>query len=161
MDRDRLIDELEDLYRRSYRRFLRVAIAVVGDESVGHDVVQEAFARAIRLGASYRGDGTVEAWLWRVLVNAARAARQPRNEVVEELSTAFADVGGVSTDDERVRAWVAALPERQRLAVFLRYYADLDYETIARVLRIRRGTVSATLNHAHAAIRRLVEEDGS
>ena len=87
MDRDRLIDELEDLYRRSYRRFLRVAIAVVGDESVGHDVVQEAFARAIRLGASYRGDGTVEAWLWRVLVNAARAARQPRNEVVEELST--------------------------------------------------------------------------
>ena len=61
MDRDRLIDELEDLYRRSYRRFLRVAIAVVGDESVGHDVVQEAFARAIRLGASYRGDGPREA----------------------------------------------------------------------------------------------------
>jgi DNA-directed RNA polymerase specialized sigma24 family protein len=42
--------------------------------------------------------------------------------------------------------------------LFLRYYADLDYRRIAEVLEIRPGTVGATLNQAHAALRRLLEE---
>ena len=40
---------------------------------------------------------------------------------------------------------IATLPERQRLVVFLRYYADLDYRTIADALEIEVGSVSATL----------------
>jgi RNA polymerase sigma factor (sigma-70 family) len=53
---------------------------------------------------------------------------------------------------------VSALPERQRLVVFLRYYADLDYRSIAVVLGIEVGTVSATLSAAHTALRRLMKE---
>jgi RNA polymerase sigma factor (sigma-70 family) len=60
--------------------------------------------------------------------------------------------------DAGVRALLAALPERQRLVLFLRYYADLDYRSIAEVLEIQPGTVGATLNQAHAAIRRQLEE---
>jgi hypothetical protein len=36
-----LVDELEDLYRGRYRRFLRIATAIVGDEASGHDAVQD------------------------------------------------------------------------------------------------------------------------
>jgi RNA polymerase sigma factor (sigma-70 family) len=50
------------------------------------------------------------------------------------------------------------LPERQRLAVFLRYYADLDYTAIGEALGISAGTVAATLNAAHAALRGRLEE---
>jgi RNA polymerase sigma factor (sigma-70 family) len=57
-----------------------------------------------------------------------------------------------------VRVWVASLPERQRLVVFLRYFADLDYRSIATALEIETGTVSATLATAHAALRRSYEE---
>jgi RNA polymerase sigma factor (sigma-70 family) len=57
-----------------------------------------------------------------------------------------------------VRAWVASLPERQRLVVFLRYFADLDYRSIATALDVEVGTVSATLATAHAALRRAYEE---
>src|SRR5260221_2052400 len=53
-----------------------------------------------------------------------------------------------------IRTWVAALPERQRLAVFLRYYADLDYRAIGTVLGVEVGTVSATLSAAHTTLRR-------
>jgi RNA polymerase sigma factor (sigma-70 family) len=53
---------------------------------------------------------------------------------------------------------VAALPERQRLVVFLRYYADLDYRTIADALDVEVGTVSATLAAAHRAVRQRLEE---
>jgi RNA polymerase sigma factor (sigma-70 family) len=57
-----------------------------------------------------------------------------------------------------MRALIASLPERQRLALFLRYYADLDYESIASTLGITSGTVGATLNAAHAALRSTLEE---
>jgi hypothetical protein len=45
-----------------------------------------------------------------------------------------------------LRVWIAALPDRQREVLFLRYYADLDYRTVADVLGIAVGTVSATLS---------------
>jgi len=158
VDRKRLIRELEALYRDRYRQFLRVVIAVVGDESAAHDVVQEGFARAIKSAGSYRGEGTVEAWLWRIVLNVARAT--PRAEPSEPLpDDAFGTTNGRLTDDEgAIRAWIAALPERQRLAIFLRYYADLDYRAIATALRIEVGTVSATLSTAHAALRRSLKE---
>ena len=57
-----------------------------------------------------------------------------------------------------VRTWIAALPERQRLIVYLRYYADLDYRQIATVLDIAVGTVSATLSAAHQTLRTTIEE---
>ena len=57
-----------------------------------------------------------------------------------------------------MRAAVASLPERQRLAVFLRYYADLDYAAIASALGIETGTVAATLNAAHRKLQRTLKE---
>ena len=158
MEREELIRALEALYRQGYRQFLRVAIAIVGDEARGHDAVQEGFARAIRSANSYRADGNVEAWLWRIVVNAAHATRPDR--VVVELGDETERAGngrpGAENDGD-IRAWVASLPERQRLAVFLRYYADLDYRAIASVLGVEVGTVSATLSAAHSALRVSVE----
>ena len=58
----------------------------------------------------------------------------------------------------RVAESIARLPERQRLVLFLRYYADLDYASIATTLQISTGTVGATLNAAHASLRRLLQE---
>jgi RNA polymerase sigma factor (sigma-70 family) len=57
-----------------------------------------------------------------------------------------------------LEAIVATLPERQRLALFLRYYADLDYEAIATALGVKPGTVAATLHAAHTTLRRQLLE---
>src|SRR5438034_6347040 len=70
--------ELEDLYPVRYRHFLRVATAIVGDEASGHDAVQDGFAQALREQRSFRGEGPLEAWVWRTVVNAALAARRRR-----------------------------------------------------------------------------------
>jgi RNA polymerase sigma factor (sigma-70 family) len=155
-----LIEQLEALYRSRYRQFLRVAVAIVGDEEAAHDAVQDGFARAIRSARSYRGEGTVEAWLWSVIVNAARAGRPSADvELVAPDEMPLASQNGRGDDvDSQIRAWIAALPERQRLAVFLRYYADLDYSAIATALGIEVGTVSATLSTAHAALRHSFKE---
>jgi RNA polymerase sigma factor (sigma-70 family) len=60
--------------------------------------------------------------------------------------------------DARLRAALALLPERQRLALFLRYYADLDYRTIAETLGVAVGTVGVTLSNAQTKLRELLDE---
>jgi RNA polymerase sigma-70 factor, ECF subfamily len=151
-------DPIEAVYRRRHRDFLRVAAAITGSVDAAPDVVQEALTRAYARHRSFRGEAPLEAWLWKVVVNTARNARRGRAVAVEAPAT-----HEVETADEprldAIRAGIAALPERQRLVLFLRYYADLDYAAIASALGIRRGTVSATLNQAHRAVRRLLEEE--
>jgi RNA polymerase sigma-70 factor (ECF subfamily) len=158
-----LTRELEITYRLRYRRFLRVAIAILGDEASGHDAVQEGFAQALREQFSFRGDGPLEAWVWRMVVNAALAIRRRRGAQGAEAPGAAetTSANGHISDESGVRAWVAALPERQRLAVYLRYYADLDYRSIAAALEVEVGTVSATLSSAHDALRRAMKEVNS
>jgi len=118
--------------------------------------VQEAFASAVRRRSTFRRDGTLEAWLWSIIVNEARS-RARRRDPMPGMRTAPSEDGRGSETDA-LRAALAALPERQRLAAFLRYYADLDYAGIAAVLGISPGTVGATLNAAHAALRQRLEE---
>jgi RNA polymerase sigma factor (sigma-70 family) len=66
--------------------------------------------------------------------------------------------GHADGPSEELRAAIAVLPERQRLMLFLRHYADLDYQSIAAALGVSAGTVSATLSQAHARLRQTLEE---
>jgi RNA polymerase sigma-70 factor (ECF subfamily) len=148
------LDEIEALYRARFHAFVRTAAAVVGDVDSGREAVQEGFATAVRKRSTYRGDGSLEAWVWPIVLNEARDRLRRRTPAVP--------VGSEPTDehetrDDELRLALAGLPERQRLVAFLRYYADLDYEGIASVLGIAPGTVAATLNAAHAALRERLE----
>jgi RNA polymerase sigma-70 factor (ECF subfamily) len=149
--------ELETLYRQRFEHFARVASAICGDRDRGRDAVQAAFTTAVRERRSFRGSGALEGWVWRILVNESRRiAREPHNAPLEtsrELAT-----NGKGEDSLELRAWIAALPERQREALFLRYFADLEYSAIAEVLGIEVGTVSATLSAAHQTLRKNLEE---
>lgn len=147
---------VEELYRRQYRRFLRVALAALADEERARDAVQEAFARAIRSRHSIHDADTLEGWLWQTLVNLCRDEQRAaaRSEPVE----AAARLNGRTEEWPELRAAVAALPERQRLVLFLRHYADLDYATIAAAVGVERGTVAATLHAAHATLRSTLTE---
>jgi RNA polymerase sigma-70 factor (ECF subfamily) len=153
------LDELEAAYRSSLPRFRRVAAAIVGDRERACDVVQDAFGTAIRKRRSFRGSGPLEAWLWRLVVNEARDQARPFQPPLEELSArGEAHTNGGADARDELRVAVALLPERQRLVLFLRYYADLDYAAIAEALEIAPGTVAATLNAAHATLRRTLQE---
>jgi RNA polymerase sigma-70 factor (ECF subfamily) len=154
------VEALESLYRAGLPAFVRTAAAIVGDEAAGGDAVQEAFAQAVRKRASFKGDAPLEAWVWRIVINEALALRRRRGPELrwDSASLTAPSTNHVPEQDATVRAWVASLPERQRLAVFLRYFADLDYRSIATALEVEVGTVSATLASAHAALRRSYEE---
>ena len=149
---------LARVYEERYMDFVRVATAVTGSEAVGVDAVQEAFARALANLGAYRGEAPLAGWVWRIVVNSALDARGREGEGSDGPSAAESAANGHSSDEIGVRRWVSLLPERQRLAVFLRYYADLDYASIASALEIEVGTVSATLSAAHTSLRQMLRE---
>jgi RNA polymerase sigma-70 factor (ECF subfamily) len=147
--------ELEELYRSEYTKFVRVATAITGGESTALDAVQDGFAGALSSLRAFRGEAPLEAWIWRIVVNAALAERRQRDS--EPLLEVVQPSVNGAADEYGVRRWIAGLPERQRLAVFLRYFAGLDYRSIGSVLGIETGTVSATLSAAHASLRNSLE----
>jgi DNA-directed RNA polymerase specialized sigma24 family protein len=145
-----MLDELEALYRAKLPEFRRVAAAIAGDRELGRDAVQEAFASAVRSRRSFRGNGTLEAWVWRIVVNAARDARR--------RPAASPPPHGTATNGHSSLLPLDLLTDRQREIVFLHYYADLDYAAIAEALAISAGTVGATLNAARRTLRQALEE---
>jgi RNA polymerase sigma factor (sigma-70 family) len=146
--------EIEVLYRADFPRFVRVAQAVTGNKESALEAVQEGFADALRNAAQYDGRGPLAAWVWRCVVNRARKAARPRDVSVWNSNPLNGEGEG---DEFDLRVRLATLPERQRIVVFLRYFADLEYREIASALGIEVGTVSATLHSAHAALREALE----
>jgi len=151
------LDDLEALYRSRFEVFARVAASVTGDSERARDAVQEAFATAVRKRGSFRGEGPLEAWVWRIVLNAARS--DVRRSTLAVVVGEPASSNGHPERDAELRVALALLPEQQRTVVFLRYYADLDYMAIGEALDIRTGTVAATLNAAHATLRTRLEEE--
>jgi RNA polymerase sigma factor (sigma-70 family) len=151
------LPEIEQIYRARLPELCRVAAAISGSRQAAPDLVQEAFVRAVRRIDSFRADGPLEGWLWRIVVNVASNRRR------EPLTTALPDEEpGIDalTDapaQPELAAAMSRLSERQRLVLFLRYYADLDYSTIAEALSISSGTVGATLTTARAVLGQALE----
>jgi RNA polymerase sigma-70 factor (ECF subfamily) len=149
------LEEIEALYARDAARLRRVAAGITGDADAAHDVVQETFARVVGRRSTFGGGGPLEAWVWRVCVNTALNRRRADRRAVP----APPEPREAPAADEALRAAVAELPRRQKAALFLHYYADLDYAAIAAVLGIRTGTVGKLLHDARARVRRALEEE--
>ena len=144
------VADIEALYRVDLARFVRTATAIVGNADLGAEVVQDAFAQAVRSHSTFKGRSTLDSWLWRIVVNVALNAKRQRSfdtdlGLIESATDPDDELAELA---DAMRPMLRQLPEQQRLVLFLRYYADLDYETIAASLEIAPGTVGATLTAA-------------
>ena len=138
--------DLEELYRRRQGAFQVMLASVTGSVESARDVVQEAFAQALRDQDGFRGDGSLEAWVWRIAFRVAVGSNGSRELSVDEVpEVAFVD----KNSDPIFAAAVRELSPQRRIAVFLRYFADLSYAEIGETLGIAEGTVAATLSQAH------------
>jgi RNA polymerase sigma-70 factor (ECF subfamily) len=153
-------EAIEALYRKRYAAFRAGLTPIAGSEEAARDVVQDAFALALQHRRRFRGDGTLEAWIWRIAFRVAlKARRHGRSSVsIDELAEA-ASMPAADRDPELAEA-VRALPPRRRLIVFLRYFADMSYRDIADVLDVSEGTVAASLAQARTELRELLEREG-
>jgi RNA polymerase sigma-70 factor, ECF subfamily len=139
---------IEELYRERYIGFRNALAPVVGSREAAHDVVQEAFARALRDVNKLRRQESLAPWVWQIAMNLAlrERGRRTTDELPEDLSILEPE------RDPLLAAAVRSLPPKRRLILFLRYYGQSTYGEIAEALGITEGTVGATLSQAHATL---------
>jgi RNA polymerase sigma-70 factor (ECF subfamily) len=134
-----------------------------GDASAAADAAQQVFLKLITGIGQFRGDSQFSTWLYRLVVNTCTdASRRAKSRAVgadraaiEACKDEGAGAGRQESEAARaemvtaVQAAVSSLPETFRLAVLLRYFEELSYEEMAKVLNCSMGTVASRLSRGH------------
>ncbi len=143
----------------------RYAYAVLREERAAEDAVQDAFERAFTALGRYPEERLramrLRPWMYRITLNVARNRLRQRREVpVEEISVVD-DAGSVEGREGVMDALDALrrLPERQRVAVTLRYLQDLPYAEISGVTGWPEGTVKTLVRRGLERLRGLMIVD--
>jgi RNA polymerase sigma-70 factor (ECF subfamily) len=158
------------LVRRHQRAVYAVCYRFTGNHADASDLAQDAFVRAYRGLARFKGDAALSTWLHRIAVNVCLtrvSVKTPTVDPIEPLD--LVDVRGERPDEPLrraretaiVKAAIARLPKKQRLTVILRVYHELPHEEIARALGSSVGTVKANFFHALRNLRKLLVEPTS
>lgn len=156
---DRRSREIEALYRTRYVSFRNVLATITGSNESARDAVQEAFASALANRKAFRGDSSLETWVWRI---ALRIAVKHRHQSSASPASGEPDPAFVAPErDLELADAVRRLPPRRRLVVFLRYFGDLSYAEIADICGIAEGTVAATLAQARSELRNALDSADS
>ena len=160
-----------DLLVRKYQhRIGAVVYRFVPDHAEAQDITQDAFIRAYRALANFRGDSRFYTWLYRIAVNTAKnhlvamKRRPPTADIAAEDAEHHAGATRLHDHDtpehellrqelERAVAdTVAALPEELRQAITLREVDGLSYDEIAQLMQCPIGTVRSRIFRAREAI---------
>jgi RNA polymerase sigma-70 factor (ECF subfamily) len=172
---DAAFDYLVQKYRRPMISFM---FRMVHNTAVAEDLAQEVFLRVYRSRAGYEASAKFTTWLYRIAtnlaVNHARDTRHERaenqvslDEPDEETGTTM-DVADPSLTVEEnivrrerlmaIRQKVESLPERQRMAVVMHKYQQMDYKQIAEVLKLSESATKSLLFRAYETLREQLKE---
>jgi RNA polymerase sigma-70 factor (ECF subfamily) len=166
---------LVEKYRRQMVHYM---YRMVHNQAIAEEMAQEVFLRVYRARASYRAEAKFSTWLYRIAtnlgVNHARDTRYERGAQAVYLDQPDPETG-ISPDvadatptveedmlrDARlaaIRKHVMALPERQRTAVLMHKYQDLDYKQIGAVLKLSESATKSLLFRAYQTLRERLKE---
>jgi RNA polymerase sigma-70 factor (ECF subfamily) len=168
-------DYLVQKYRRPLVSFM---YRMARNTAAAEDLAQEVFLRVYRSRQTYEASAKFTTWLYRIAtnlaVNHARDTRHERPEVTvsldepdEETGTTLDVADGAVTAEESlvrrertlaIRAKVEALPERQKLAVIMHKYQQMDYKQIAEVLKLSESATKSLLFRAYETLREQLKE---
>jgi RNA polymerase sigma factor (sigma-70 family) len=157
--------ELAEFCRREHPRLLGALVLYTGDRQLAEELAQDTLVRVVTHWKRVSRMEYPSAWAFRVATNLANSTVRRAMARRRAMSRLEARTSDESDDHDHaaavaLRAVVGALPERQRTALVLRYFADLPVADIAAVMRCKEGTVGALVHQAIAALRRCPEFEG-
>jgi RNA polymerase sigma-70 factor (ECF subfamily) len=161
---------LIEKYQRAIVHFM---FRMVHNQAVAEELAQEVFLRVYRSRESYRAEAKFTTWLYRIATNLGvnhardhkheRAAQnvyldQPDAETgsTPDVADSRATVEQTLVRDERlsaIRQHVMALPERQRNAVLMHKFQEMDYKQIGEVLKLSESATKSLLFRAYQTLR--------
>jgi RNA polymerase sigma-70 factor (ECF subfamily) len=157
------------LFRRWAAPLLRYLERMLGDAGSAEELVQESFLRVFKARDRYAPDARFSTWLFTIATNLAlNELRRPRRRSPHRSTEASEDEGAAlplestepSPDDvvdarrrgAAVERELAALPERQRAALWLTAVEGLSYAEVAEALEATEKSVKALVHRARAAL---------
>ena len=163
-------DSFDVIVRSSRTAIFHHLYRMVRNQEIAEDLTQETFLRAYRGRDLYKPVARFETWLYRIATNVALNHLRTQKSYKHNITRHFvADVAchweapdprpnaeNVLTREERlqrIRAAVACLPDRQRSAVLLHKYHDMDYYGIANTLGCSLQAVKSLLFRAYERLR--------
>lgn len=147
---------------------------MVRDRAVAEDLAQEVFLRVYRARKRYAPNAKFTTWLFRIAtnlaLNALRDSRSRQREVSLDQRGDSGESGQPALEipdrqpgadellvardrSEMIRRAIHALPEKQRAAVLLHKYHELDYDAIARILSCSESALKSLLFRAYETLR--------
>ena len=154
-----------ELYSLHYKPLVRLAAMLVRDTPTAEEVVQEAFISMHDGWGRLKDTDKALAYLRQAVVNRARSVLRHRQVVEKNAPKPAPDMPSaehgamVLFERSDVVAALRALPERQREAIMLRYYADLSEAEIAAAMKISRGAVKSHTARGMAALRAALDNN--
>lgn len=151
---DRPADALSALFQSHARKFVHIAVLLVGDEGLAEEVVQEAYLGLYRRWKRKGPPESPEAYLRTSVVNGCRSALRRRRTAartrrLHPVPESAADAEALRREEHAaVLAALDRLSRRQREVLVLRFYLGLDDAEIGAALGVSRGTVSSTISRA-------------
>lgn len=151
-------------------RILRLVSGYIHDHQEVQDITQEAFIKAYKALANFRGDSSFYTWLYRIAINTAKnyliskGRKMMESEVdvhdseFHETSHALRDIttpeGKLASAEieKTIHETIGDLPDDLKTAVMLREFDGLSYEEIAKVMDCPIGTVRSRIFRAREAI---------
>ena len=159
-----------ELMKRYQERVYWVARRIVGSHDDADDIVQETFVKAYLALGEFRGDSSFFTWLYRIAVNLSLNALRKRQflsylhesdllgRILPSRDDPGKDLENSETESALQRA-VATLPEKQKAVFVMRYYDDMTYEEIGRVLKTSVGGLKANYFHALRKVREYMRHE--
>jgi RNA polymerase sigma-70 factor, ECF subfamily len=153
-----------DAFRKLYELYKDKVYSIAlyffhGDPAAAADVTQQVFLKLMTTIHQFRGDAGFSTWLYRLVVNTCTDGARKSKAQALNLDRPGHDLRARagSQEDHLARAQMASsvqsavstLPPKFRIAILLRYFEDLSYEEMARVLNCSMGTVASRLNRGH------------
>lgn len=166
---------LMNKYRRPIVHFM---FRMVHNQAVAEEMAQEVFLRVYRSRETYRAEARFSTWLYRIATNlAVNHARDTKNErlapkvMLDEPDPETGSLHDVADStptveanllrQERLQAikqQVLALPERQRMAVLMHKYQEMDYKAIGAVLKLSESATKSLLFRAYQTLRERLKD---
>lgn len=143
----------------------KTAYLMLGDATEAEDALLEVFVRVHKSLPTFDpSKGAFTTWLHRVTINFCLNHRRKRRLTCVPLEDVPLELHGElltvdRAEQQAVRQAIGELSEKLRVVVILRYYSDLPYAEIARVLDIPLGTVKSRLDLGIRTLRRILEEE--
>ena len=167
-------ESFEELLRRYRTPMVGYFYRMLRDQALAEDLAQEVFLRVYKARERYEPEARFTTWLYRIATNLALNAIRNRKGEVQEASSDESDGQPrverfvdpkpsveqqlMQSDRERlIRQAVEALPEKQRAAVILHKYQDVDYRQIAGILSTSESAVKSLLFRAYETLRARLE----